>query len=113
MKDHCDYCHGVLREGAAKCAGCGAPAGPREPTDFRNCPHCKRRLLALGSPACNYCGKALPENYIKAREAIRQRIGEAGAGGLSEAESEALEKDDDAMSRALKSLFKLDDLTRR
>lgn len=113
MSFTCEYCHGVMREGAAKCADCGAPAGPREPADYRDCPHCKRRLLALGSPACNYCGKALPENYVRAREAIRQRIGEAEAGGLSESELEALEKEDDALGRALKSLLKLDDLTRR
>ena len=114
MKDHCDYCHGLLGEGAEKCAGCGAPAGPREPADYRDCPHCKRRLLALGSPACNYCGKALPENYVRAREAIRQRIGEAEAGGMGEEELEALSREgDDALSRALKSLFRLNDLTRR
>ena len=33
-------------------------------------------LLALGSPACNYCGRRLPEEYIKAREGDLQRLTE-------------------------------------
>ncbi|MFL6277132.1 MAG: hypothetical protein ACJ74G_18265 [Blastocatellia bacterium] len=33
-------------------------------------------LLALGSPACNYCGRRLPEDYIKAREADLHRLTE-------------------------------------
>lgn len=93
-----------------KCANCGASVGAKETTDFRFCPHCKRRLLALGSPACNYCGRALPEDFMKAREALRQRISDVGAGHASDEEIEALESDsDDAMRRALKSLFGLSD----
>lgn len=108
----CEYCHSRADEDAKKCASCGAPLARRE-IDFRDCPHCRRRLLALGSPACNYCGKPLPEKYLKARDRIRQRINEATARGASEEELRALEEGDDSMSRALKSLFHLNVLTRR
>ncbi|HZI17827.1 MAG TPA: zinc ribbon domain-containing protein [Pyrinomonadaceae bacterium] len=113
MQPTCDYCHGASPEGAARCSNCGAPFSARA-VDFRRCPHCSRRLLALGSPACNYCGKPLPENYIRAREAMWQRINEATARGATREELEALERDgDDAMRRALRSLFRLGDVTRR
>ena len=106
----CDYCHGALAEGAAKCPNCGAAVGEREAADFRFCPYCKRRLLALGSPACNYCGRALPEEYLRAREALWQKVSDAGAGKATPEELEELEKgSDDALRRALKSLFDLDD----
>jgi hypothetical protein len=36
------------------------------------------RLLALASPACSYCGRRLPENYIKARSEDLHRIGAIG-----------------------------------
>jgi len=113
MNQACDYCQRVSPEGAAACSNCGAPFAARV-VDFRHCPHCERRLLALGSPACNYCGKALPENYLKAREAMWQRINEASRRGASREELEELERDgDDAMRRALRSLFRLDELSRR
>ena len=111
MPETCEYCHGALAEGATKCVNCGAAAGVRGATDFRFCPHCKRRLLALGSPACNYCGRALPGEYGRAREQMLQRIRDAGE--ASPEELEELEKGDDALRRALKSLSDLDDLTRR
>lgn len=108
MPSNCDYCHGALGEGATKCANCGA-AVAGEPRDFRFCPHCKRRLLALGSPACNYCGRALPEDYVRAREALRQRVSDAAGGKATPEELEELEKgSDDPLRRALKSLFGLD-----
>lgn len=110
----CEYCHGVLGEDAAKCPNCGAATGPREPPDFRVCPHCRRRLVALGSPACNYCGKALPENFVKAREAMWQRIREADAGRATPEELRELEDSgDDALRRALRALFDLDGPPRR
>ena len=110
MPRTCQYCQGVLEDGAKKCADCGAPPAAVEPTDYRVCPFCRRRLLALGSPACNYCGRALPEDYVRAREAIRQRIGEA----QTPEDREELERDsDDALKHALKSLFDLDDASRR
>jgi DNA-directed RNA polymerase subunit RPC12/RpoP len=108
----CEYCRGALEGGATKCANCGAAVGEREATDFRTCPYCKRRLLALGSPACNYCGRALPAEYVRAREQMWQRLRDAGK--ASPEELEELEKgSDDALRRALKSLLDLDDRTRR
>ncbi len=108
----CDYCHGALAEGATKCANCGAAVGEREAADFRFCPHCKRRLLALGSPACNYCGRALPADFVKAREALRQRVSDVSEGHASEEEIRELEEEsDDAMRRALRSLLDLKDRT--
>jgi hypothetical protein len=105
----CDYCQSLIEEGAAKCGNCGAAAGTREATDFRFCPHCKRRLLALGSPACNYCGRALPEDYVRAREALWQKVSDARAGKATPEELEELERSgDDALKRALKALLDLD-----
>lgn len=106
MPPTCDYCQGALKEGETKCTNCGAAVGEREARDIRFCPHCKRRLLALGSPACSYCGRALPEDFIKAREQMWQRVNDLSAGRASEAEKEALENEsDDAMRRALKALL--------
>ena len=106
----CDYCQGVLAEGASKCPNCGAAAAAREAVDFRFCPHCKRRLLALGSPACNYCGRALPEEFVKARGEMLHRVNDVSAGRAGEEEREALESEgDEAMRRALKALFDLKD----
>ena len=110
MTHTCDYCHGALEEGATKCANCGAAVGEGEPADFRFCPFCKRRLLALGSPACNYCGRALPADFVKAREAMWQRVSDVSAGHASDEEIEELEKEsDEAMRRALRSLLDLKD----
>jgi hypothetical protein len=84
--------------------------GEREAPDFRFCPFCKRRLLALGSPACNYCGRALPEEFVKAREALLERVSDVSEGHASPEEIEELEKEsDDAMRRALRSLLDLKD----
>jgi DNA-directed RNA polymerase subunit RPC12/RpoP len=106
----CDYCHGAMEEGATKCSNCGAAVGERAARDFRFCPHCGRRLLALGSPACNYCGRALPEDFVKAREQMWQRLKEVSEGRAGEGEKEALENEsDDAMRRALKALLGLKD----
>ena len=108
----CEYCHSVLEEGATKCANCGASLEEREATDYRFCPFCKRRLVALGSPACNYCGRALPEDFVKAREALFQRVSDVSTGHASEEEIKELEKEsDDAMRRALRSLLDLKDRT--
>lgn len=114
MPAFCEYCHGAYEEGATKCPNCGAAAGPREAPDFRYCPHCQKRLVALGSPACNYCGKALPAELLKVREAMRQRISEANAGRASNEELEELENSSDGpLRRALRSLFDLDGRSRR
>ena len=83
----CEYCNSLIGEGEMKCENCGAPIardGSALP-DFRSCPFCHRKLLALGSPACNYCGRRLPDEYIKAREADLRRISEVKEGeGTSE-----------------------------
>jgi predicted amidophosphoribosyltransferase len=100
----CDYCQSVIEEGAAKCANCGAAAGTREAPDFRFCPHCKRRLLALGSPACNYCGRALPEEYVRARDALWQKVNQASPEELEELGQDG----DEALKRALKALLDLE-----
>jgi hypothetical protein len=110
----CDYCNGTLEEGATKCGNCGAALAEKAAPDFRFCPHCNKRLVALGSPACNYCGRALPADFQKAREAMWQRINDVSAGKASPEEIEELEKgSDDAMRRALKSLLDLNERTRR
>ena len=100
----CDYCQSPVEEGAAKCSNCGAGVGTREAPDFRFCPHCKRRLLALRSPACNYCGRALPEDYQRAREALWQKVSQATPEELAELGQDG----DDALKRALKALLDLD-----
>ena len=106
---NCDHCQSVLEAGAAKCPGCGAAAGASEAPDFRFCPHCKRRLLALGSPACNYCGRALPADYVRAREALSQKLSDAREGKATPEELAELERtNDDALKRALKALLDLD-----
>src|SRR5438270_1746336 len=106
----CDYCNSAIEEGATKCENCGASLGEREATDFRFCPFCKRRLLALGSPACNYCGRALPEDFVKAREALWQKVSDVSEGDASEEEVKVLvAESDDAMRRALRSLLDLKD----
>ncbi|HST51239.1 MAG TPA: hypothetical protein VLJ61_04440 [Pyrinomonadaceae bacterium] len=110
MNQTCEYCQSAIEEGATKCGNCGASLGEREAKDFRFCPFCKRRLLALGSPACNYCGRALPEDFVKAREATLQRVSDVSAGHASEEQIRELEAEsDDAMRRALRSLLDLKD----
>ena len=102
MSRTCDYCEGALAEGATKCANCGAAVGERGARDFRFCPHCERRLLALGSPACNYCGRALPEEYVRARDALWQKVSKATPEELKELEQE---DGDEALKRALNALI--------
>lgn len=75
MASTCEYCHSTWTENLDKCKNCGAPI-TEDDIDFRNCPYCRRRLLALGSPACNQCGRRLPESYRKAQAEGLQRIKE-------------------------------------
>ncbi|HEX7313402.1 MAG TPA: hypothetical protein VF297_05750 [Pyrinomonadaceae bacterium] len=106
---NCEYCQSLIEAGAAKCSNCGAATGAREAPDFRYCPHCKRRLLALGSPACNYCGRALPADYVRARDALWQKLSDVRAGKATPEDLEELERtNDDALKRALKALLDLD-----
>ena len=78
----CEYCAGSIGEGEKSCPGCGAPVTRHcDSLDFRTCPFCHRKLVALGSPACNYCGRRLPDEYIKTREADLRRVVEVQDGG--------------------------------
>ncbi|HYP53168.1 MAG TPA: hypothetical protein VEQ42_06485 [Pyrinomonadaceae bacterium] len=109
----CDYCQSACAEGDVKCGNCGAPFGERAAPDYRFCPHCKRHLLALGSPACNYCGRALPESFVKAREALLERISRT-TGSSSPEELDELERDADGpLRRALDALFDLERKSKR
>ena len=76
MSLRCDYCLSESDDDAAKCSNCGAPISRMSmpAPDYRECPFCGRKLLALGSPACSYCGRRLPEDYIHAREADLRRM---------------------------------------
>ena len=103
----CDYCQSACADDAAKCGNCGAPLGEREPPDYRFCPFCRRRLLALGSPACNYCGRALPESFVKARGSLLQRINQASAGSADDLD-ELERESDEPLRRALDALLDLE-----
>jgi|GEM_PF-2289553 len=74
----CEYCKSAIANGQTRCESCGAPISDEAGamTDFRLCPMCHRKLLALGSPACNYCGRRLPEEYIRARGSDLKRVTE-------------------------------------
>jgi len=74
----CNYCGSSVGDSDKYCASCGAPVAQDQSQlpDFRSCPFCHRRLLALGSPACSYCGKRLPDEYITARDADLKRVAE-------------------------------------
>ena len=78
----CDYCKGPIDEGERHCENCGAPFVAHDAAlpDFRFCPACHRRLLALGSPACNYCGRRLPDSYLKVREGDLKRLTQVNDG---------------------------------
>ena len=82
MTIKCEYCSGAIDEGETKCGNCGAPFVRNDAArpDFRFCPFCHRRLLALASPACNYCGRRLPDEYIKTRESDLKRIAQVKEG---------------------------------
>jgi hypothetical protein len=76
MNANCLYCKSLCDEGAVKCRNCGAPVTAEEEAtiDVRTCPYCRRKLLALASPACNFCGLRLPAHFIKTREEQLQRL---------------------------------------
>lgn len=78
----CEYCNSSIEQGEKNCASCGAPISGDQSAlpDFRACPFCHRKLLALGSPACSYCGRRLPDDYIKARDEDLKRVTEVRQG---------------------------------
>ena len=119
MASICDYCRSACPENAVKCENCGAPvaSGAAPLPDFRRCPYCSRKLLSLASPTCNYCGKRLPDNYIKAHEDDLRRIGELGLGvdkpDANQVIAEVIRKqvgDTRARLRAAFNLFNLADV---
>ena len=99
MKYECSYCKTEFEGNGVNCPNCGAPVERIEPaTNFRLCPFCGRKLLALASPACSYCGRRLPEQFIKARTEDLHRIGEIGdlATSSKEGRASGLDSDPDA-----------------
>jgi DNA-directed RNA polymerase subunit RPC12/RpoP len=76
MRLRCDYCQSECDQGAERCPSCGAPVNHLGVTalDYRRCPFCSRKLLALASPACSYCGRRLPQVYIASHEADLKRM---------------------------------------
>lgn len=74
MNANCLYCKSLCEDGALKCRNCGAPVtAEEEPTiDVRACPYCRRKLLALASPACNFCGLRLPAHFKTREEQLRR-----------------------------------------
>ena len=107
----CEYCQSACAEDALKCQSCGASLSADRATapDYRFCPFCQRRLLAMGSAACNYCGRNLPESYVRAREATLRRISEASSGSADADTLRELEEESDGpLRRALDSLFQLE-----
>ena len=74
MTTLCHYCNSSRNTEDPKCQNCGAPSGPEPGINHRICPHCRRKLLTLGSPTCNYCGRALPLEYVRTREGILNRL---------------------------------------
>jgi DNA-directed RNA polymerase subunit RPC12/RpoP len=112
MASTCSYCGSSLEDGASKCDSCGAPItrDASSAPDFRRCPYCRRKLLALASPACSYCGRRLPEDYIKAREADLRRIAEIAGEDVA---SGATEKMDELIRQSVRQTREeslLDDL---
>ena|SRR5215471_10434830 len=76
MATICEYCQSPCEDGQVSCGNCGAPLthSAAAVKDFTVCPFCSHKLLALGSPACSYCGHRLPDDYIKARASDLNRI---------------------------------------
>lgn len=110
----CEYCQTPCEEGATKCCSCGAPlAADTVAPDFSVCPFCRRKLLALGSPACNYCGKRLPASYTKAREAALNRIAELEAQHTRGEDATPNAEDSDFVRRTLDVFLKADARLRR
>jgi predicted amidophosphoribosyltransferase len=106
---NCEYCQSRLEENAARCPNCGAPLSlDSAPPDYSVCPACHRKLIALGSPACNYCGKRLPASYLKAREAALERISEINAQRADAEEIKIDEGESDLVKLALNALISAD-----
>jgi hypothetical protein len=60
--------------------------------DYSVCPFCKRKLLALASIACNYCGRALPADLLHIRQGLAKTLVEqAGKSYYTESGSHDLD----------------------
>jgi predicted amidophosphoribosyltransferase len=72
----CEYCRGATETNRTNCKNCGAPLPVTASTPHNTslCPFCGRKLLALGSPSCSYCGRRLPEELVKLREGDLRRL---------------------------------------
>jgi hypothetical protein len=93
MASTCEYCQSPCEDGQTNCPNCGAPLthSGASVKDFTLCPFCGHKLLALGSPACSYCGHRLPDEYIKARTSDLNRITQIeGEKGPHDASSDLL-----------------------
>jgi DNA-directed RNA polymerase subunit RPC12/RpoP len=79
----CLYCRSICETASLKCRNCGAPIVSEEAAtfDWRSCPYCRRKLLALASPTCNYCGLKLPEHFTEKREEHLRRISQLNDAG--------------------------------
>lgn len=110
----CEYCQSSFEVALIRCPNCGAPfSDDALAPDFSVCPQCHRKLISLGSPACNYCGKRLPASYIKAREAALQRISEINARNANGEDLSPNENEHEIVKRALNALLGADSQLRK
>jgi DNA-directed RNA polymerase subunit RPC12/RpoP len=115
MNITCEYCRSSNDSRTSNCANCGAPLGDGGRIDPHQCPYCSRRLLALGSPNCSYCGRRLPEDFIKANTSDLNRVKELSGSDKAVAESHIVDivervSRKDKSSSASSILFDLTDL---
>jgi len=71
--NRCEYCESTFDSATHNCPNCGAPHGSVN-NDYSVCPFCKRKLLALASIACNYCGRALPADLLQIRQGLAKTL---------------------------------------
>jgi NAD-dependent SIR2 family protein deacetylase len=114
MDSTCEYCHSHNEAVLTNCKNCGAPlpmvsGSLGTSRHVHECPVCGRKLLALASPNCNYCGERLPQDYITAREADLKRINDLNipVSAASFSSDEAAQGDASGMKKLLASLSKL------
>jgi len=110
----CEYCRSSFDEALTGCPHCGAPFSDDVISpDYSLCPQCGRKLLSLGSPACNRCGKRLPASYLKAREAVLHRITEINAHHAHGEDASPDADESDLVKHALNALLDADKQLRK